>query len=857
MKKICLILFTVLCVVVFSCTDNLVSTDFVSQKNQTGKIKVFIKQSRLIGPETESIMWNVDLSKENDRYSGKNENGYYLFSGLSDGIYNINVSGKLNDVEKFTGSAVAKIENGSSVKVNVPIVAKKESSENVDATGYATITMDMSDKLIKLFNLLNSMGTQNYFCAKLGNSSESIELKANLVEMENNELNVSFKIYDNEEVRFFSESEELNYSIPTGYYDLTFSGLEDLCYSIKVKDNLVEIGDGLTTNIVLTQNDYELVQSIAGSDNNSIYYIDNSNTTSSTEFAVTTLSKPLGFRNIEDKPGATFYLITDVDTYNNEENYINEIKSVILASFGYNIFTVTNNYTDCLSITDSILKNIKFVSTTNVGFYLSNCVIEDTVILDSSVVKGESDFSCVCVDKSSNLILGQNFAGDLGIYLSLEDWKLGDTIVSFENGVKSQNCNLYICDNVNSNTNFSSKFYIDDNGKLAQYDDTLQWTVFTWDSDGSPSLTTQTQAQNKSHTTILYEGSDLSCYNGISTYDEENAIWYFIANNQNSEGVSLYSVKSPIGYANNVSATVINLDDSISLSNVKALSYADGKLYLSFYDNLNINFYWIDINSQNKILYSCSFAPTLENASIDDLTALLVDEDNVYVATTLIATDQSSESTIHSAIWQLKLDKTDNGYSLSPLEAYSSNPEYPVPYYLTQYDDELTIDNSFSSNSVFRITDLYFTDAGFIYGLLVNYEDKICSPTNEPLDSVYMRGSVFKLTENTSRINDFDPIMKANHFGLRDSFPLTTEGLQTAKKDFIVPRKIVGVVNKKLVIADDGMIPDENNPNSDRLVFFDLSGNITESINVGTTFFTNANTSVMFYTQKALFDFDE
>ena len=155
MKKIYLVLFVILSIFVFSCKDNLISDDLSSSQNSgVGQVKVFVKQSRLIGPDVSDVDWTVELYKGNDKFSGKNENGYYLFSGLSDGTYNIRVSGKTGDVEKFTGSAVTTITNGNSVSVNVPIVAKKTDKENGDTerTGYATITMDMSEELLSLLN---------------------------------------------------------------------------------------------------------------------------------------------------------------------------------------------------------------------------------------------------------------------------------------------------------------------------------------------------------------------------------------------------------------------------------------------------------------------------------------------------------------------------------------------------------------------------------------------------------------------------------------------------------------------------------------------------------------------------------
>jgi hypothetical protein len=201
------------------------------------------------------------------------------------------------------------------------------------------------------------------------------------------------------------------------------------------------------------------------------------------------------------------------------------------------------------------------------------------------------------------------------------------------------------------------------------------------------------------------------------------------------------------------------------------------------------------------------------------------------------------------------MEETDNGifYNLIPVQTYQVDDDayYPVPYYLTQYDDKLTINNSFPKNSTFRITDLY-SDGNSVYGLLANYEDKVTLQNAH--SDIHMRGSVFKLTTNSSRKENSEPMMNANHFELRNSFPLTTADLATAKH-FILPRKIVGIVNKKLVIADDGMVPDSNDCNVDRFVFFDLASEISETIDVGTSFTTQASVSSnMFYTFDPLFD---
>ena len=315
MKKIYLVLFVILSVFVFSCKDNLISDDLSSNQNSgAGQVKVFVKQSRLIGPDVSDVDWTVELRKsgENNTISGKNENGYYLFSGLSDGTYDIKVSGKIDEVEKFTGFAQVTITNGNSVSVNVPIVAKKTDKESGDAeekTGYATITMDMSGKLL---SLLNSTDKPHYFEVYLSTDlNEYGTVIASLVEITNDEQeNPVIEFLDNKKVEFqFMEPEdETNiFEIPTGYYYLTFSGLEQYGYTIKLKDNLVEIGDELTTNIVLTQNDYELVQgNVEYLDRPTVFYIDNSNkdhvydtnNTTITTYAGLSLANPLGFTNI-------------------------------------------------------------------------------------------------------------------------------------------------------------------------------------------------------------------------------------------------------------------------------------------------------------------------------------------------------------------------------------------------------------------------------------------------------------------------------------------------------------------------------------------------------------------------------
>ena len=231
-----------------------------------------------------------------------------------------------------------------------------------------------------------------------------------------------------------------------------------------------------------------------------------------------------------------------------------------------------------------------------------------------------------------------------------------------------------------------------------------------------------------------------------------------------------------------------------------------------------------------------------EFKQVSNLTALLVDGNNVYLATKNPYIDNSGIT--HSAIWQLKLEQTENGYILSPAQTSTDDPEAinPVPYYQTSSD----IFEGEIDDSTFRITDLYSSEDGSIYGLLANYIEKVNwdSVSDEDKNKSFMRGSVFKLEQNTSRQNNSsDPIMNATHLGLRKSFPLTLENLATAKQDFILPRKIVGVMNKKLVIVDDGMVPDSNDCNVDRFVLFDLAGEISETIDVGRSFTTQASVS--------------
>ena len=887
MKKIYLVLFVILSVFVFSCKDNLISDDLSSNQNSgAGQVKVFVKQSRLIGPDISDVDWTVELRKsgENNTISGKNENGYYLFSGLSDGTYDIKVSGKIDEVEKFTGSAQVTIANGNSVSVNVPIVATKNLNAEVQSTGYATITMDMSGKLL---SLLNSTDKPHYFEAYLSTDlNEYGTVIASLVEITNDEQeNPVIEFLDNKKVEFqFMEPEdETNiFEIPTGYYYLTFSGLEQYGYTIKLKDNLVEIGDGLTTNIVLTQNDYELVQWNSDSQGRpTVFYIDNSNkdhvynsedSTNIITHAGLSLSNPLGFTNINSNISGTLYLISDVEAYKeDEENGSKSFPGIdysgsTITSFGSNIFSITNNISDSfVSLNFTTLKNIKLTNATGTGFILSDSTIDGTVILDTPIAKNSD--SVVNLDKSSKLVIGQNFSGELGICLSFEDWNIGDTVVTFENDEKPSNSNFYISEDYDMPTGFASMFYIDDKGKLAQYDATSQWVNFAWNS-GNPCLITQTQAKNKTYTRIIDStGRYLFDFNGISTYDG-NRTWYFIANGYDSSGytvTSLYKVSASTEYTDTVSPEKIevSIPDSpagVNLPSVTAMDYDNGKLYMGFYETELFPFYVIDTASNN-----CSSASvSLNHIPVDKLTALLVDGDNVYIATTLTDTTQQNVSTTHSAIWQLTLEQTENGYILSPAQTYNdaTGATNPVPYYLTQYDDKLTINSSFPENSTFRITDLYSSEDGSIYGLLANYIEKEGEGSvGNDVNKSFMRGSVFKLEQNTSQQdNPSDPIMNATHLGLRNSFPLTLENLATAKQDFILPRKIVGILNKKLVIVDDGMVPDSNGCNVDRFALFDLfnlADEISETIDVAVPFSTNgvANTSdSLFYTSNSLFN---
>ena len=830
MKKIYLVLFVILSVFVFSCKDNLISDDLSSNQNSgVGQVKVFVKQSRLIGPELSDVSWDVKLQKsgENNTISGKNENGYYLFSGLSDGTYTITVFGKIDEVEKFTGSAQVTIANGNSVSVNVPIVAKKTdkdgNGDGAEKKGYATITMDMSGKLL---SLLNSMGSNAYFSSVLVAGDNDPYYIAFLVESESSTTGYeSIKIRDNISVGFMDVSGSAN--IPTGYYYLTFSGLEEFGYAIKLKDNLVEIGDRLTTNIVLTQNDYELVEVLSESQ---IFYVDNSDNQSDDSYTFgTTLSTPLGFRNINDNTsdGDILYLITDVNTYVNTESSISYISGKTITSFGTDIFNIINNNENfSLKFEGTFLKNIKLTNTTVNGFILLQCPIDGKVILDTPIVQDSNTDSTVLMSKSSNLEIGQNFSGELGIRLSPENWQLGDTVVTFENGVKPSNSNFYISEYADMPSGFASMFYIDDKGKLAQYDASTQWVNFAWD-DECPYLITQTQAKNKTYTSIIDNyGYPLYDFNGISTYDEENQTWYFICKDESGNKIP-YVVTRPDIHTSTVVASVLPVDVEVSYD-FQAMAYDNGKLYFVTKGDSGYGFRFWDFTSDYSTLITESFSFQIENATISEITAFSVKGNDFYIATTLTDNIQQNVSTTHSAIWKCVLTEDSGGYTLSP--------ENAVPYYLTQNDKPLTITDDLSSYSnlpapTFRVTDLY-SEGTSVYGLLANYIETNGRNAN---GNVYMRGSVFKLQENSTSAN-------ATHYGLRKD-SLQISDITTAKQYFILPRKIVGIMNKKLIIADDGMIPDKNDCNLDRFILFDLDGSISEKIDVDVSFTTSGSTS--------------
>lgn len=822
MKKIYFVLFAILCTIVFSCTDNLISTDLDSHKNSsTGELKVFVKQSRLIGPELSDVSWDVQLQKdnENDTISGKSINGYYLFSGLESGTYNITVSGKIDDVEKFTGSAKVILEDGKNLDVNVPVVAQKGTAEVV-GTGYATITMDMSEELL---DILYSMGEDVILVARLSDIDDTntdFDVSTNLTNVtytETKELD-SIDIFDNQQISFVYtdySSQIPTTDIPAGYYNLSIVGLEDFVYSIKLKDNLVEIGDGLTTNIVLTENDYEIVR-----DYSTVLYVINEydagdNATGSS------LSDPIAFSKISDDNNADLiYLLSDVEFSNGETTGLSpNIESFFgtISSFNSTVRTISANVSDYYnSITlGSTLKNVKLSGINAFSFESLN--IDETVILDCEM----GNNSTVQLSKKSNLQIGKNFSGDL--YLSLNgDWKLGDTVINFENG-KPENSNFYIeseCEN-SSGQKYSAMFYIDDSGKLAKYTD--DFTSFAW-TGNTPHLVTKTQAKNNTYTSIL-AFNDLN-FTGISTYDGNNT-WYFICNEESN--LIPYSVTLTDKYTNSVEAEPVFV--SAGRFYIQAMSYDAGKLYFgSKESDFNLHF------MEDEQLKSCSIQITSQDYYIGDLTSLLVKGNEVYFATTVTSKDQTNKPTTHSAIWkyELTMEETENGtfYNLIPVQTYQGydGADYPVPYYLTHSDIELTVNVSLPEGSTFRITDLY-SDGTSVYGLLANY---IETTENNANGNIYMRGSVFKLVENTTTVN-------AIHYGLRNS--LLISDISTAKQSFILPRKIVGIVNKKLIIADDGMILDKTDCNLDRFILFDLDGTLSEIIDVNVHFTTSGTSS--------------
>ena len=828
MKKIYFVLFAILCTIIFACTDNLISTDLNSNQNSsTGELKVFVKQSRLYSPVISEISWTVELvDEEKNTYSSKENENYFLFSNLKLGTYTVNASGKDSlGVERFFGSITINFDSTEPLEVFVPVSASKNSSD-ITSTGFATITMEMSDELLGLISINYE---EPYLYANL---SQRIDDGDNIFEVtlvQPNEETGTITILNNQKVDFVDyKNNENPTSIPVGYYYLTFS--EFYPYSIKLKDNLVEIGDGLTTNIVLTENDYQLVKNYE-----TYVFVDNSENsndeTSEEKIYGKTLSEPIGFSKLtlrELWQTDLIYLLSDVDFVLDEYNSLSPSLSDFsetISSFGSTIRTISANisdYYDSITLGDGItLKNIK-LSGTN-GFSFESLNIDETVIFDC---KMGADSPCVQFSKTSNLQIGKNFSGNLYLSLSQENWKVGDTVINFENG-KPENSNFYIdseCEN-SSGQKYSSMFYIDDSGKLAKYEE--DFTSFAWTGDipSSPCLVTKTQAKNNTYTSISYDGTTDLNFTGISTYDGDKT-WYFIC--EYNQSYSLYKVSPSQNYENSVYANVVELPVSdinggIPLETVQAMSYDDGKLYFGFYGLDILNLYVFDNDT-------CSSIPVnISHISTDGLTALLVDGNDVYMATKNSSSDNNGIT--HSAIWQLKLELTENGYFLSPAQTSTDDTgaEYPVPYYLTQSDDSLKIDGSFPENPTFRVTDLY-SDGNSVYGLLANYIE-----TNgiTAKGIVYMRGSVFKLVENTTTVNAF-------HYGLRNSFAI--EDIPTAKQYFILPRKIVGIVNKKLIIADDGMIP-ETDCNLDRFILFDLDGTLSEKIDVNVSFKTSGSTS--------------
>ena len=842
MKKIYFVLFAILCTIIFACTDNLTSTELDSNQNSsTGELKVFVKQSRLYSPVISEISWTVNLvDEENNTYSSKETEDYFLFSNLKLGTYTVNASGKDSlGVERFWGTITINFDSAKPLEVFVPVSASKNPNSDITSTGFTTITMDMSDELL---DILYSMGEGVFLEARLfgiDDTNTDLDVSTNFADVTyNDNLEIeSIDIFDNQTVNFVNflqETKTETKDIPTGYYNLSFEGLKEFGYSIKLKDNLVEIGDGLTTNIVLTQNDYEIVENFS-----SILYVNNEGGETADG---KTLSNPIAFSTITEKNYADLiYLLSDVEfIYDENSNLSPSLDSiyVTISSFGSSLYTIK---ADIYSYTSTInlgvdfpitLKNVKLSGSNKFSF--SNLFVDETVILDCEM----DNNSTVLLSKTSNLVVGKNFSGDLYLLLN-GDWKLGDTVINFENG-KPENSNFYIdseCGN-SSGQKYSAMFYIDDSGKLAEYTD--DFTSFAW-FDTMPCLVTKTQAKNNTYTSIyenqVSDDTVLYGYTGISTYDE-NGTWYFIANGSDASVntvSSLYKVSASTEYTDSVTAkrievSIPDLTYEVNLSYVTAMDYDNGKLYMGFYDADCLNLCVIETSNGIGYLTSAEFK------QVSNLTALLVHGDNVYMATKNPTADNSGIT--HSAIWQLTLELTENGYILSPAQTYTddSGADCPVPYYLTQNDEFLTITDDLSGYSnlpapTFRITDLY-SDGISVYGLLANYIETYEINAN---GNVYMRGSVFKLQENTTTVNAF-------HYGLRNSFAI--EDIPTAKQYFILPRKIVGIMNKKLIIADDGMIPDKTDCNLDRFILFDLDGTLSEKIDVNVSFTTSGTSSV-------------
>ena len=841
MKKIYFVLFAILCTIVFSCTDNLISTDLDSHKNSsTGELKVFVKQSRLFSPEINNISLTVELvDVEKNTYSSKEIGSYYLFSGLQSGIYYVTASGKDSlGVERFSGSITINFDSTEPLEIHVPVVASKPNNDTTTSTGFATITMEMSEELLSLLNMKRPDAENFVHLVQLDQDENFIS--ATFVQVD--EETGTITILNNQKVDFVDSrnTDNPSTSIPVGYYYLTFS--EFYPYSIKLKDNLVEIGDGLTTNIVLTENDYEIVENYS-----SILYVNNEGGETADG---KTLSNPIAFSSLNYdnfSDAEVLYLLSDVEFTEDANSGVQPSLSGFygtISSFGSTVRTISSPEGTTGQLPNCTLKNIKLsgiFSNIENNLYIT---IEDTVILDCKMA---SNKPIVYLSKSSNLVVGKNFSGDL--YLSLVgEWNLGDTVINFENG-KPENSNFYIeeyCCN-SQEQYYSAMFYIDDSGKLAKYTD--DFTSFAW-SGTVPHLVTKTQAKNNTYTSINGINT-YDSFTGISTYDEENQTWYFICEDASGNTVpSLYKVSAPTEYTDSVTPEKIcevKLGETGQTSiNVQDIYIYNGKIYLC---NLFNDTYEVYVSNLNDIDFDWKYLHSAE----DTVTALLVENDIIYIATT---TSVDNSGVTHSEIWRYKWD-SDLGYTTA-VDTYSQEGKnISVPYYQTVSDNNLKVGESFPEGSTFRITDLY-SDANSVYGLLANYIEKEGdgSVAEEDKNKSFMRGSVFKLEQNTSRQNNSsNPIMNATHLGLRNSFPLTSENLATAKQYFILPRKIVGVMNKKLVIVDDGMVPDSNDCNVDRFALFDLAGEISETIDVGTSFTTQASVSSnKFFTFDPLFD---